>query len=254
MNFTIPQIIKKTEIDKLPLNLNWKKADFDRYIKLCYKNQYLEEQLSEISYKAAIGLATSLTEWIFWRLNKIQGIEILVPIINALWASVIDPAYLKTFYFQYAHELEELEEPETIEVNLLILSFLLEQYTDSKYKRSFINGCLVNLITFTQSLLPDKKIFNNWLFQTMDRLINTFPFSDQNENDIHSYFVYDLSNDKPLPREFFFDDLFIYKEPVAKELLNKYLNNLDYKTNYYLSSPEEMLLKNFNGKTPYMIK
>ncbi|MGN7811108.1 hypothetical protein [Flavobacterium sp. 22076] len=251
MNLIIPEIIREARIDRL--DIVWNEENFNRYIHLLVTNYYLEEQISKISYKGCISLAASLSEWNYWYLNSDKRSEIFVPVINALWASVIDPVYLKSFYFHYGPEIENSKTP--IEVNLAILSFLLEQYTDKKYMPSFTTKCLINLIVFTQNLIPHKRIFNKWLSESIYKLLETFPLQYYADITLKGGdMFYDSYEEKSIPRDFFFETSFIYNNTESIKLLNQFLGSLNWKTNQFLSSPNEVLQKGFKGNVPYFIQ
>lgn len=62
---------------------------------------------------------------------------------------------------------------------------------------------------------------------------------------------YDLSNEPPIPREFFFEDEFDYQTANIPELLDNFLQNIGYVTyEGFFYTPEQMLENGFKG-IPY---
>jgi len=227
---------------------------FDRKFKdFLFENDRLFNIISKISYKATTGVAATLTELIQ---RKILGCFPNIDCnqfalkIEALWAGAIDPLYLKTFKFGYEYDDED-EKPTPFSSNWFVLIFFTKKYMEGSF---YIHHYLMNLSMLARHLMPNKRLFDKWFAETMDKTAETFPCSyDYDDLDMGDTEArYDCSDDAPVLREFFFDPEFQYSEEAAKPLLNTFLQSLDYNNNPWICTPEEMLEKGFKG-TPYTI-
>ncbi|MCL1919425.1 MAG: hypothetical protein FWG14_14215 [Peptococcaceae bacterium] len=238
-----------------PREIVWNRKYDEKFSNLLITNNRLSDVLSKISYKAAMAIASVLTELVQqWSSKKyfphIDIVKEFPQKINSLWTGAIDPLYLKTFRFDWEY-FDENGDTVTYTANWYIVRHLTKEYTESSFT---IHRYLINLSMLARHLTPNKKLFDQWFTETMRKTAEVFPctydYADLDFNDKEAR--YDCSVDAPVPREFFFDPEFEYSEETAKPVLNAFLQSLDYNNNPWLCTPEEMLGKGFKG-TPYEV-
>jgi len=234
--------------------IEWNKNYDNKFSNLLITNNRLADVVSKVAYKAALGVAVTLTELVQERSKKIyKNIDVdleFAPKIKSLWAGVIDPFYMKSFKFDYKY-YDENNGSTPYGSNWFILAVMRKEYTENSF---YVHRYLINLSMLTRHLMPNKKLFDNWFAETMRKTAEVFPCSyDYADLDLDDKDAkYDCSSDAPVPREFFFDSEFEYSENTAKPVLNAFLQSLDYNSNPWLCTPEEMLAKGFKG-TPYQV-
>ncbi|MCL2116353.1 MAG: hypothetical protein FWH29_09045 [Methanobrevibacter sp.] len=234
------------------VELTWNPNCHKEFSNLLITNEHLLGLVFKLGYKAALGIATVLTELVHQRLEKfyphINVAQEFTPRIQSLWAGIIDPLYLKTYKFGFKY-LDEKGCSLPYFSNWYILFNMTKGYIDGS---GCIHQYLVNLSLLTRYLMPNKNLSDNWFSEIMDKTIETFPYLNDCEVLDGCEINYDCSNLAPIPQEFFFDSNFKYSEEGAKPVLNAFLQSLDYNNNPWLCTPEEMLAKGFKGE-PYKV-
>ncbi|MCL1916863.1 MAG: hypothetical protein FWG14_00890 [Peptococcaceae bacterium] len=241
-------------LDDSQVQIEWDGDDFSKFSNLLITNNRLFNVLKKVSYKAAIGIAVTLTELIQLRSKHFfPYIDIAQEFnkkIESLWAATINPLYLKTFTFDWEY-YDDNEEFTPYASNWVVLRHMLKECTQSSFT---IHRYLINLSMLSRHLTPNKKLFDNWFTKVMCNTTEIFPctydYADLDFDDVDAR--YDCSGEAPIPREFFFNPEFEYSEEAAKPILNTFLQSLDYNNNPWLCTPEEMLEKGFKG-TPYEV-
>ncbi|MCL1919438.1 MAG: hypothetical protein FWG14_14290 [Peptococcaceae bacterium] len=241
------------ELNNFQNEIIWDNNYSRKFSNLLVTNNRLSDVLKKVSYKAAIGVATLLTELIQKRSEilfpNIDTKE-FTPKVESLWAGAINPFYLKTCEYGYKY-INENGEKTTYFSNWFIMINMVEEYIYSSFT---IHRYLINLSMLARHLTPNKKLFDKWFTEILRKTAEIFPctydYADLNFDDAKAR--YDCSVDAPVPREFFFDPEFEYSEEAAKPVLNAFLQSLDYNNNPWICTPEEMLAKGFKG-TPYKL-
>ena len=247
-------IVRILNLDNTQNEIEWGKGYHNKFHDVELTNTSLSNVFKKVGYKAVIGIVVTLTELIQKRLMG------LFPHINvdcefslkikALWATVINPLYLKSYNFDWEY-YDENRILTPYATNWYILKFIVRSYVRSSY---YIYEYPVNLSLLARHIMPNKKLFDSWFAATLYKTAKVFPCTYDYAALDSSYngAKYDCSTDVPVPREFFFDTEFEYSKKAAKHALNVFLKSLDYNNNPWLCTSEEMLEKGFKG-TPYTI-
>ena len=226
----------------------------NKFTDLQIVNHRLFNVLRKVGYKAAMSVAIALTELIQQRSKKffpnIDTTKEFAKKIEALWAGAIDPLYLKTSDYEWKSYDDNGDSTPYIS-NWFVLRQMSRKYIKNSF---YVHPYLINLSMLARHLASNKKIFDDWFVETLRKTALIFPYASSYA---HLEFDgtearYDYSIDAPVPREFFFDQQFVYSEEAAKSVLNVFLQSLDYDNNPWLCAPEEMLAKGFKD-TPYEI-
>ncbi|MBK5072180.1 hypothetical protein I2492_04010 [Budviciaceae bacterium CWB-B4] len=220
------------------------------------ENEKLEQAFDLLNHKAKIGLSAAISEWIYWQMCQKKNDKLAYYAIESIWASLIDKRYIVNGDFFFREDDDTILQ-DKIEGPLWRVSFLL-----SVLVRDYIRGrysICINLIPLTilaRHITSNKEDFDEWIANCLSRLARDFPAryvrNKVKNNDIKEYKkgFYDSSTEPAIPREFFFDESFIYDEKTSSKLINNFLGNISYQENIYLNSPEEMLNNGFDG-VPY---
>jgi len=243
------------DIDNSQREIEWEKDQDKKFSNLMIINDRLFNVVSKVGYKAAMGVAVTLTELIHLRSKRFYKIfdatQEFTPKIESLWAAIIDPLYLKSFRFDYKYRDENGCSTPYLP-NWYVMRYMAGDYSEGLFK---IHTYLKNLSMLMRHLTPNKKLFDKWFAETIRKTAEVFPcpydYDDLWNRDVRNP-SYDCSADAPIPREFFFDPEFQYSEEATKPFLNAFLQSLDYSNNPWLCTPEEMMAKGFKG-TPYKI-
>ncbi|MCL1919429.1 MAG: hypothetical protein FWG14_14240 [Peptococcaceae bacterium] len=238
------------------IEFEWETRHATNFLSDYLTNDRLFNVLNKVGYKAVMGVATTLTELIQLRSEirypYIDAVREFAPKIEALWAAAINPFYLRKYNFDYEY-FDKDKIQSTYFSNWFVLRYVAGRYIKGW---CYIHRYLVNLSMLTRHLMPNRNLFDKWFAETLCKTAEVFPcaydYDDLDRDDKKEIAVYDCSNDPPVPREFFFDPKFQYSEETAKPVLNTFLQSLDYNSNPWLSTPEEMLIKGFKG-TPYEV-
>ena len=230
----------------------WNDSYDSKFSNLLMTNDRLFGVLLNIGYKAALGVAVTLTELIHQKSHKfyplIDVVQEFAPKIESLWAGTIDPFYLSTFRFDFEHFSEDGSSTPYSACWFILFNMARDYIKGS----GCVQRYLVNLSMLACHLMSNKRQFDSWFTEVVRKTTEIFPYIRDFEFVDNDEVKYDYSDVVPVPREFFFDPEFQYSEETAKPLLNKFLQSLDYNNNPWLCTPERMLEKGFKG-TPYTI-
>ena len=210
------------------------------------QNIKLYRAIDEANFKAKMSFGAAITEWVIWRLTGYVDLTDAFHRIEAAWASAIDPLYVKTLYFKLSrgiHDTEPAKGP--LEIGLALLGEINGRYTSGSI---YLAAPVVNQAMLARHVMPQKKVFEDWLSDTIRRLASIFPRGVKYDRKTGTY---NASHEKPVPRESF-EPQFTYTDVAAEKAVSDFLKGLDFKQNPYLRSPEEMKALGFSG-TPYTL-
>lgn len=254
MILNVPNLLNNKQYLEASLNFKWN-AKISLKIFPKSENDKFIDIINKISHKAKIGLAAALGEWVIWqmyqhKINQNESMDKEFKILETYWAGAIDKYYFNNKQYGLNNE-DNSKMNETLYITLASMKYLQISYIKSSYFVGLGFAPLVNLINY---ITPNKILFENWLSDSLKRLVRTFPAvydpSTLNNFDYEDE-KYDSTPEFPVPREFFFQPDFDYQTADIPQLLNNFLSQLDYNNNEFLSKPEEMLEKGFAG-TPYV--
>jgi len=237
-----------------PINYEWNNDVSGKILYTLEGNSRLKKILNKMGYKVSIGFAASLLKLVAIRLSghselTKEFINDMNNRIDSVYAAAINPLYGRVLKYGPSTKVPSkgpIHGPcWAILQEIMLLS---DKYNTKSY---FVHTHLIGPSLLLEHIAPNKKSFQKWFTETIKKATDVFPcqyeYGDFNHKD-----TYDCSDEPPVPQEFFFDEDFQYTPEIAKQKINAFLQTLDYKSNPYLRSPEEMLEAGFSG-TPYTI-
>lgn len=242
----IPKILDNDMFLKAPIKYKWNE-DTSSFYYVDAENEKISYALWKLNHKATYGIATSLCEWIYWRMSRYINRPLALQSIEAQWASILDRRYSIDWNFDGDYISEPINGP--IYTMLKILQLPRECYYEGSI---FIDDGVEKLAMLARHISPDKKFFDQWFNNNLRNAVRLFPAQYDRDGDLDAYEdkIYDSSQEPVIPREFFFDPDYNYEAADNEKLINQFLASLNYKENVLLNSPEDMLNIGFVGK-PY---
>jgi hypothetical protein len=201
-----------------------------------FQDTPLASRIRFLSYRAALALAAANAEWIAWRYEGRADNTTLLQFIEAVWAGVVDPAYVNLWTtFSKPGANHPASSALTRAGRLLYSVFWGARHLSS--------GCTREasyVAVLARHVLADKEVFERWLLAVISRIAPLYP----------GIGVPDRLG-VPVPREAFDPD-FAFKPELATDLLRGFLAQLDPIRNPFLRKPAEMIQAGFTGK-PYTL-
>jgi hypothetical protein len=235
INMMMPSYIKRADIVDCPIQYNWNDADPGL---LYLEDERLANRIGKICYRGIIALSAGFAEWIAWRLSKHCTDPVLFHEIEAVWAGIIDWRYMRPLgRSSKAPERKDWHGAERGPVRSAF--FLLSQVVSITMRSAYPAPAASSLARLALHIMPNPKPFKDWRRFAIQRLSEIYP--KQRENKLGP----------SIPKEVLDPD-FNYEPTMTNELLLKFLQNLDFKKNPFLCSPEEMIRNGFEG-TPYTL-
>lgn len=229
--------IELSGVADLPITHDW--DDDDPESAYTDEDPRLEHRIAKISRRGVVALSAGFAEWVAWRFSKQESnATILLQVIEAVWASVIDWRFLlplgspgrKLVWKEWRGPVRG---PQCAVFKLL--KDVVEIASSDQYAAPE-SACLSNLVLY---VVEDSKPFKDWRRGTIRRLTQSFPLKREDPLG------------PPVPREAL--DLTVDFDPKkTAESLAKFLAALDPKANPYLRPPHEMTAQGFEG-TPYTL-
>lgn len=198
------------------------------------ENHRLEKELAQPPMRAGLSATIGFAEWIWLRLRHATKDSRFPELIEAAWASVIDWRYLNASN-QVQNEASErkrgqIEGPLSIAFRHLLTSIL-----DASNETGFYSNS-VYISNLAEHVVSDQGAFKKWRGSVIKRLKTLYP---DDPNDLFG---------PPVPREAIVDPKF--DVAASPKLLNAFLGQLKPNENPFLSGPDEMKAKGFEG-VPY---
>jgi len=200
------------------------------------EDERLANRIAKASHRGVIALSAGFAEWIAWRSGKHCPEPVLLQEVEAVWAGIID--------WRYVHPLGPAKAaPERKDWKgagrgpVRSAFFLLSQIIALVKRGSYPAGASSALSKLALHIMPNPKPYKAWRQFAIERLASQYPFDPKE------------MQGPPVPREALDPD-FDYKPEMARELLAKFLQGLNYMANPFLRSPEEMKSDGFEG-IPY---
>jgi hypothetical protein len=240
-----PKYIETSGIIGAPIKYQWNSDLGLKFFAAKDLNIRMHDAINASNFKAKMGLAIAISEWIIWRFDGHANLNDAHNRIEAAWASVIDPLYSKELSLQMTKDDNVAPVEGPLELALCLLGKIHGRYCKGNI---YLAAPIVNLAMLARHLMPDKKAFDSWLSTALRRAAQVFPRGVTYDRKTGTY---DASHEKPVPREFF-DPNWVYTEAAAEAALRAFLQTLDPKQNPYLRTPEEMKAAGFKG-TPYSL-
>jgi hypothetical protein len=207
-------------------------------------NDKLYETIDMLNFKAKMSIAVIALEWGVWLFEDIMDISDGLKRIEAAWAGIIDPLYIKSLEIKSSakvHDTDNLKGP-----LMALLYFLHGSNIYFSKGNIYLAQPVMKSCMLSRYLSPDKKVFDSWLSDILKKTQSAFP--NKVKYDKKTKF-YDASNERSVPRVFF-EPSFKYSEEESQKALNSFLRNLDYSSNMYLNKPDDIKKAGFKGE-PY---
>jgi hypothetical protein len=227
MSLKIPTYIQKSGIVSVPISYKWNSNIGLHYYAAKDMNIRLYESIDASNFKAKMSIAVAVTEWIVWRFYGQVNLEDALFRVEAAWASSIDSNYINDLSLKMTKDDNIDSIGGALELALCLLGEIDSRYANGNI---FLAGRIVNQTMLARHLMPNKKVFNDWLSLIFQRTAKLFPRGAKYDRRIGTY---DASHEKPVPRDFF-DPAFKYTETAAQEAVRAFLQSLDPKQNPYL--------------------
>lgn len=240
---TIPKILDTPEFYDAPLSYKWKDSSAEFYY-VDAKNDKVYEGIAKLNYKATLGMATALCEWVYWRvLNHTETPEPLAKVgIESLWASVVDKQYSFTWHYGSGKYQTDPANGAMYAMLKCIGGSIASYHTGNSVFKD-----IDHLAMLARHIAPDQSFFDQWFKRTLEKATELFPFVETENNPASKY---DCSLEPVVPREFFFDPDYDYETADNVKLINNFLSSIDYENNKALNNPKKMIEQGFQG-TPY---
>jgi len=246
MVLKVPNHIQNAGILGAPNKFKWNSEIALKFYAAKDQNVRLYDAIDQSNFRAKMAIGIAITEWIIWRFEGCTDLTDAQNRIEAAWASVVHLAYSKSLILKMTKD-DKLNIVESVlELALCVLG---EAHAWFKNGDIYLAEQIVKQAMLARHIMANKKVFSDWLSETLRLSAQVFPCEDEYDEDIG---IYDASDEKPVPREFFFDPSFSYTEEAAFLVLKDFLDTLDPTENPYLNTSEEMKKLGFPG-TPYSI-
>ncbi|WP_281235235.1 hypothetical protein [Flavobacterium gelatinilyticum] len=239
----IPKVISESKSIGYPINFKWTKRKIDQLLDPLEGNEDLENTLMQINHKGSMGLTAALLEWVYWRFNGYtKHINDTKKRIEALWCSIENREQTNPLLFD-----TDLDMPATGSVNGALWIALMDvRLIDVHYRKGsyFLQNELTGLVLLARHIIPKKKKFDQWLSETLTKLILQYPCPYKNhELSNTDKKVYDSSHEPAISREFFFDSEFVCTSETSQDALHNFIDNLDLKANPFVNYSQGILVK-----------
>jgi|SRR5882672_6111268 len=248
-----PTYILKSGIAGAPVDFKW---GHPRAHIGPYEGTALHDAVYRLTHCAAVTLAAGLEEWSAFRFQGMVDTGRYLAHAEALLAWPIDSRYYKG-----PSDLENVESPPA-ESAMSVLADLACNATENTYLKfpATFPDAQVHQAFLLRYVMPKsgKKAFDGWIAFVLKRLADVAPRPEEPIGDFKNYEskeAYRLAQRPyfgvPVPREALDPD-FDYKPSMREELLDRYLQSVDWAHNEFLRSPDEMKALGFEG-TPYRL-
>ena len=230
----VPSYVVNSKIDSLYIPYIW--DDTRAGDDFTFDPQIFLDNFSHISLHGKYALGIGIYEWIVWRYNKIsEKSEVVFYIAEAEWCASISPLYVEYIELNRKEYLGPVDGP--LWCAATMVSSMTEYGPDEDED---CDACIAYLIQLAMHVLPDTKIFEQWLDAAIKRLMKDYP--QQEEDPFENLFEEDKEERKgPLVAREALDPSFDYHPDQAPRLLDQFLRSVDYKNNPFLRSPEELM-------------
>lgn len=250
MSLPLPPYLQAAPIAGLPVTHRW--GPGEAMSAFGNTNRTVEGHLAQLSFRALLGLAAALGEWMHRRFEHLHDDQEMRLAIEAMWAASIDIRYLVVDAMRFP--------PDTASPIHGPLQALKWEFVNAADIYGELDFGLVrylrgdaNLVNFT---LPDNKAFQAWFKAVLPRVaaLSAPSARDAANGDPEDAADGQAGTDPllwgtPLPREAF-DPAFPWAgaDPVA--LIDTLLATVSATPNPFLRTPAELVAAGFGG-TPY---
>jgi hypothetical protein len=234
-----PPYIAGAAITDPAIRYRWHDWDAFRYCEPI--DEEFVKRYAKVTPAAVIALTIAEAEWLMFRFESLSPGPTQLLYLESAWCANVDREYSWPIELPKAEWQGPIRRPMlvgTILVNHLL--YEAEDIADTLQHPSLMS----NLV---EHVLPDRAPFRQWRDRCVERLVQSYTETPQDPFD-------DLFDEHPpgrvfVPREVFDPD-FEFRREMARPLVDRFLRNVDWSANRFLSPPEEMYRAGFKG-TPY---
>jgi hypothetical protein len=237
---TKPAYIDRARIAVPEIRFAWDEWNVARYYQPPDNRLVARTQL--LSRRANNALTIAIAEWILYRFERLSADPEPWQYIEASWAMNVDLRYGD--YYEPVDD--EWRGPVRGPMSMAVTFVIDALFAEEAYPNAALEPAWATRFAF--HVLPTTNAFRSWLVTCLQRLEQYSPAPPEADADWFD----EMKNWGPLtPRELFDPD-FVYDPTQAPALTGQFLRTLDWQTNEFLRSPQDMLAAGFTG-TPYQI-
>lgn len=219
----------------------------------------LLEMLGDKTTCAHLSLGAGILQWACWRLAGHAEVDRELDFVEAIFAYQVDPRYLKESARSGDKPFDDTPASKALkEIDwLMVKATNPERYWHSYYNpimEVFHSAHVVRHILSSSA----RKTFGDWLKAISKRLDEVAPKPDEPFRKLKTFATLEeyhaftaRHRGVPLPIQLLDPD-FDYRPEQRETLIDAYLSRLDWKSNHYLNSPDEMRALGFEG-IPYRL-
>ena len=257
MSVSPPPYVVQAGIQALPLDFRWDgSGEHTGPMQTVTK---LLARLAGTTTCGQVSLCAGVLQWGAWRLSPHTPVDSCLRLAEAAFAYQVDFRYLD---FEQRSKEELPDEPPALSAMMELDRFMAYSIDADEYWNSYYQPVTETFhsVHLVRHILPKpkRKMFEEWLNAVVDRIKVVAPkpeeeFKKKKEFDsveAHKAFVA-RHRGNPLPPEII-DPGFDYNDEIRVELIDQFLQSLDWGANRYLRSPDEMKEIGFEG-TPYRL-
>jgi hypothetical protein len=233
---SLPADFTALNLSSLPVDYSWDSTIFNTFWVTDYDaNPRLADALWLIGVRPAFALGVACSEWVATRVaGHVETADALLR-IEAAWAVTADR--------RYASLTEPPSSPPSAPWHFASPLTLAMRFLWQAAKVYHSDGVDVRTLTQGLALLAEHiagrhPAFSPWLSESLRRAHQHFPQTDVG-----------VEQEPAVPREFFYPG-FVWRDGIAQESLDRFVQTLDPPRNPYLCSPDQMRAAGFPG-LPY---
>jgi hypothetical protein len=185
-------------------------------------------------------MTIAIAEWIVYRFQPFDSDPEPLQYLEAAWAANI--------HLAYADEMEIVDDEWSGPVRgpiSMALTFVIDGlFAEEADPNAAFNPAWAT--KFAKHVLPEVTAFNTWVASCLARLEAFYPAPAEEDLD---WFDESKNGGALVPREVL-DPAFDFNPAMTERLIRQFLAALDYQTNQFLRSPEEMHQRGFKA-VPY---
>ena len=254
---TPPTFIARAEIRSLPLDFQWKGTG--EHIGPVERVTKLLNSLSGTTTCGQVTLCSGVLQWGAWRLQGHTPVEHGFELAESAFAWQVDHRYVDEDQGPLGATPDE---PPALSAMMELSEFMQQALNAKRWWNRYYQPIseTFHSVHVVRHILPKtkRKLFDQWLNATVKRVKSVAPkpdedFKPKDEFDSpeeHKEFIARHRGD-PLPPQILDPD-FDYDDDRRVELIDQFLQSLDWGANRYLRSPDEMKEIGFEG-TPYRL-
>jgi hypothetical protein len=237
LKYAIPSYIQEAGIVDTPLTGEWN--DDQHPNDWAVEAPALQERISKICDRGIVALCAGIAEWAAWRLSPHTDDRMLFQYIEAVRAGIVDWSYLDPERSpMLTIDLKDWTGP--VRRSLAVATLRLGKAVDQSIREEDVTSEPVFEANLVERIIPDRAPFRKWRDAAIVGLKEFDPMGPEPRTG------------RPVPREVL-DPNNKVKAEDGDKILDQYLKGLDYTSNPYLRSPDEMRKAGFKG-TPYKLE